>query len=104
MEPTTDIADALDVLSERVDGIAGRMDRMERRVLRWGSALIVGLEAARLFLAPFVATLAVMALVFVAGCSPAQRTVAVETACQAAHVVVHHLCELEPTSGGEAGR
>ncbi len=44
-------------LTLRVNVLGSRMDRMERRVLRWGAVVLLGAEAARMFLAPLAAQL-----------------------------------------------
>ncbi len=47
---SADLADSLDQLGARVDELSARVERLEKRVLRWGAVLVLGAEAARMFL------------------------------------------------------
>lgn len=49
-EPAT-----LESLSRQLDALGRRVTHLETRILRWGALLVFGAEAARFFLAPYLA-------------------------------------------------
>ena len=45
---------SLESLGRELRELRGRVERIETRILRWGALIVLGAEAARIFLAPLI--------------------------------------------------